>query len=319
MAWNREHAGVAAAPAVAINWSVTAMTEAAGRLAAPGAWDLPRAAAAVGETVWWVTLVDATLVRYHLRDYERALASKAVRRRKTEETLEGLRYVRNQLGRSVDPAEFVCPAAGGDSTAWAWRPLPEPGLGGLAPRARQWELSRYRAYQGRLAGRDIARTFARCTEFLAQAAGLVGGGAPPGPGTPGLRAGSRPSARSAAASALLIRYSDRRGILCQLLQTATARGCIIGAVSARSVPEPAAPVPGTRDGGPVVEVSLHVQGKYPLSGRATALSEVEDRGTPHHGGRDSTGGAPPGRRRHARLVPHRHVRGPAPARRGQRR
>jgi hypothetical protein len=215
MAWNREHAGVAAAPAVAIDWSVTAMTAAAGRLAAPGAWDLRRAAAAVGETVWWVTLVDATLVRYHPRDYERALASKAVRRRKTEETLEGLRYVRNQMGRSVDPAEFVCPA-GDDSTAWAWRPLPEPGLGALAPRARQWELSRYRAYQARLAGRDIARTFARCTEFLEQAAGLVGGGAPPGPGTPRLRGPA----------------------------------------------ETAAPVPSTRDGTHMAEVSLHVYGKY---------------------------------------------------------
>ncbi|HET6193673.1 MAG TPA: hypothetical protein VFE59_42475 [Trebonia sp.] len=45
----------------------------------------------MGETVWWVTLADATLVRYHPRDYERALASKAVRRRKTEETPECLR------------------------------------------------------------------------------------------------------------------------------------------------------------------------------------------------------------------------------------
>ena len=174
MAWNREHAGVAAAPAVAIDWSVIAMTEAAGRLAAAGAWDLHRVAAAVGETVWWVTLVDATLVRYHPRDYESALDSKAVRSRKIEGTLEGLRYVRNQLGKSVDPAEFVQPAVGEDGAGgWAWRPLPEPGVEGLAPRARQWELSRYHAYQGRLAERDIARTFARCTEFLAQAAGLV--------------------------------------------------------------------------------------------------------------------------------------------------
>jgi hypothetical protein len=172
MAWNREHAGVAAAPAVAIDWSVIAMTEAAGRLNVAGAWDLHRVAAAVGEAVWWVTLVDATLVRYHQRDYESALASKAVRRRKTEGTLEGLRYVRNQLGNSVDPAEFVYPAVGGD-VGWVWRPLPVPGLEALAPRARQWELSRYHAYQERLAGRDIARTFARCTEFLAQAAGLV--------------------------------------------------------------------------------------------------------------------------------------------------
>jgi hypothetical protein len=176
MAWNREHAGVAAAPAVAIDWSVIAMTESAGRLAVAGGWDLHRVAAAVGETVWWVTLVDATLVRYHPRDYERALADKDVRRRKTEVTLEGLRYVRNQLGKSVEPDEFVRPAVGDDgSGGWAWRQLPEPGLDALAARARQWEMSRYRAYQDRLAGRDIARTFARCTVFLAQAAGLVGG------------------------------------------------------------------------------------------------------------------------------------------------
>jgi hypothetical protein len=175
MAWNREHAGVAAAPAVAIDWSVTAMTESAARLAVAGAWDLHHVAAAVGETVWWVTLVDATLVRYHLRDYERALASKEVRRRKTQETLEGLRYVRNQLGKSVEPDEFVSPAVGDNgASGWVWRPLPEPRLEGVASRARQWELSRYRAYHERLAERDIARTFARCTEFLAQAAGLVG-------------------------------------------------------------------------------------------------------------------------------------------------
>jgi hypothetical protein len=193
MTWNREHAGVAAAPAVAIDWSVTAMTEAAGRLGAAGTWDLHRVAAAVGETVWWVTLVDATLVRYHPRVYESALVSRAVGRRKTEETLEGLRYVRNQLGRSVDPAEFVRRVTDSGVTdsgvtggaAWAWHPLPEPGLGQLAPRARRWELSRYRAYQARLAGRDIARTFARCAEFLAQAADLAtGSGAPSGSGRP---------------------------------------------------------------------------------------------------------------------------------------
>jgi hypothetical protein len=175
MTWNRAHAGVAAAPAVAIDWSVTAMTEAARRLANAGSWDLSRLAVAVGETVWWVTLVDATLVRYHLRDYEAALASKTVRRRKTEETLEGLRYVRNQLGKSVDPVEFIRPALCDEGTAWRWHPRPEPGLGALAPRARQWELSRYRAYQARLAGRDIGHTFNRCTEFLAQAAALAGG------------------------------------------------------------------------------------------------------------------------------------------------
>ena len=180
MTWNREHAGVPAAPAVAIDWSVTAMTEAAGRLATARSWDHPRTAAAVAEAVWWVTLVDATLVRYHPRGYEAALADKAVRQRRTEETLEGLRYVRNQLGKSADPAKLIRAgedegAEAGGTGAWVWSSLPEPELAGFAPRARRWELSRYQAYQARLAGHDIARTFTRCTKFLAYAAGLADG------------------------------------------------------------------------------------------------------------------------------------------------
>jgi len=185
MAWNRDCNGVAAAPAVAIGWSVTAMTEAAGRLALAGTWDLPRLAAAVSETVWWVTLVDATLVRYHPRDYETALASKTAGRQKTEETLEGLRYVRNQLGKSADPATLVRPASDDDATTWTWQLLPEPDLTGLGPRARHWEMSRYLAYQARLAGRDIPRTLTRCAEFLAYAADLAGAGSAPASGRPG--------------------------------------------------------------------------------------------------------------------------------------
>jgi hypothetical protein len=176
MAWNREHAGVAAAPLAAIDWSVTAMSETTARLALAGSWDLPRAAAAVGEAVWWVTLVDATLVRYHPRNYENALAGKPpARRRETEETLAGLRYVRNWLGRSAEPTELIRPAHGGDphdsgTAGWKWRSLPEPTLAAMPPRARTWEMTRYRAYQARLADRDVARIFARCAEFLEEAA-----------------------------------------------------------------------------------------------------------------------------------------------------
>lgn len=172
MAWNREHGGVAATPAVAIDWSVVAMTEAAGRFSRGGTWSPAHAAAAVGETVWWVTLVDATLVRYYPREYESALAGEPGRQRKIEETLTGLRYVRNQLGQSVEPADFICPD-GAAATGWSWRPLPEPGLAALEPRAREWELSRYRAYQARLAGRDIGRAFIRCAVFLGRAASMT--------------------------------------------------------------------------------------------------------------------------------------------------
>ena len=172
MAWNREHVGVAAAPAAAIEWSVAAMAEACGRLTAAESRDPGRTAAAVSETVWWVTLVDATLVRYHHRAYESALASMPARRRRIEETLEGLRYVRNQLSRVADPARFI-EAAEGDALGWTWRPLPEPSLEDFAPQSREWELSRYRAYQARLADRDLARTFARCARFLTYAATLA--------------------------------------------------------------------------------------------------------------------------------------------------
>ncbi len=179
MAWNRAHAGVAAAPAVAIDWSVSAMTEATSRLSAATGWDLPHLAVAVGETVWWVTLVDATLVRYHPEPYERALASDGVKRHKTEKSLAGLRYVRNQLGRGAEPATFIQPLASGDAGAgWTWRALPEPCLDGFTPTGQHWELNRYKAYQSRLAGHNIAGTFTRCAEFLADAAALALGDQP---------------------------------------------------------------------------------------------------------------------------------------------
>jgi len=178
MAWNDEHAGVAAAPAAAIDWSVAAMAEAATRLSSSRSrtWDLPHVATAMSDAVWWVTLVDATLVRYHPRNYEGALAGRSARRRQTEQTLEGLRYVRNQLGGSADPASLILPAPDGDQAGrWTWRPLPEPDLSDLGSRARKWELSRYRAYQERLAGYDITDTFTWCAEFLTLAASLAGG------------------------------------------------------------------------------------------------------------------------------------------------
>ena len=181
MTWNDEHAGVAAAPTAAIDWSVTAMTEAARRLSSPGPRDLPRLADAIADAVWWVTLVDATLVRYHPRNYETTLGGRSARRRETEQTLEGLRYVRNQLGKSVSPADLITPAAAeGTQAAWTWRSLPQPDVSGLGSRARRWELSRYHAYQARLAGRDVTAAFAWCAEFLALAARLAGGEDGPG-------------------------------------------------------------------------------------------------------------------------------------------
>lgn len=171
VAWNAEHDGPGTAPLVAIDWSVTAMTEAVERFEWAGKWSRTRAASAVSETVWGITLVDATLVRYHRRDYEATLAAQAPdRRRKIEETLAGLRFVRNRLGRSVDPEEFIHRPHEGSAVAWVWTPQREPSLKGLPARSGDWELSRYRSYQSRLAGRDIVSAFARSQEFLEEAA-----------------------------------------------------------------------------------------------------------------------------------------------------
>jgi putative Mg2+ transporter-C (MgtC) family protein len=76
------------------------------------------------------------------------------------------------------------------------------------------------------------------------------------------------------ASALLVRYPDGRGVLRRLLQTATSQGFTIGEVSARSLADPTAPDPG--EGRPMVEVSLHVNGRNPVSELAAAFSEIDD-------------------------------------------
>jgi len=93
-------------------------------------------------------------------------------RAEIELTLTGLRYVRNQMGVHLDPAEFVAvmPATRAGSALLAWRPLPPPEAAELSLRGQEWERGRYLAYQERLAGHGITRTFALATRFLRLAA-----------------------------------------------------------------------------------------------------------------------------------------------------
>jgi hypothetical protein len=175
-AWNREHIGDLKAGTSALQWSITAMNDATERLAQVTAWHPERAFAAIGEAVWWVTIVDATLVRHHLDAYDRVMAGQApAERQLTEETLAGLRFVRNQIGDEADLAEFVVPGdtdpdpGNGRITGWTWKPVPEPKLTALAPQGQAWEMTRYQAYQAHLAGHTIGETFTRAATFLKQA------------------------------------------------------------------------------------------------------------------------------------------------------
>jgi hypothetical protein len=143
------------------------------RLSRARAADRQHAFALISEAVWWVTIVDGTLVRYHHEVYDGAMARQPrAGRVLLEGSLAGLRFVRNRMGYDTDQADFIelrggeAAVKGARVTAWTWKSLPEPDLGTLPPRGQDWELTRYHAYQAHLAGRTIGETFRQATAFL---------------------------------------------------------------------------------------------------------------------------------------------------------
>lgn len=177
VAWNRGKLRDPKAGSSALRWSVTAMGETVDRLPRVRAWDLQRAFAVIGEMVWWVTIVDATLVRHYPEEYDSSLEDQEPAERELiERTLAGLRSVRNRSGHELDLSEFIEPAGIGPApgkgriTEWLWKTVPEPIMAAQPPRGREWELTRYEAYQSHLAGHTIGETFGRAAGFLRLAA-----------------------------------------------------------------------------------------------------------------------------------------------------
>jgi anti-anti-sigma factor len=167
-AWNRAHLGDPAADASALTWSIAAMRDATARLPSMKAWDKPQAFAAIREAVWWITMVDATLVRHHSRAYDTVTTARTpAERLLITETLAGLRFVRNWTSQVAELGEVVETGAGTRRvTGWRWKPVPEPELAWLPPRTQAWEQARWRAYQACLARRTIGQTFGRVVMFL---------------------------------------------------------------------------------------------------------------------------------------------------------
>jgi hypothetical protein len=175
--WNRDHMGDPAAGATALLWSITAMSDTAERLPTVRVWDRPRAFAAIGEAVWWVTIVDATLVRHHQEAYDRVRAGLTpARRLVVDDILAGLRFVRNRIGDEADLADFIKPGVPGPGagkarvTGWTWMQVPTPALRSLPPGARTWEMTRYRGYHAQLAGHTTGEIFGQSVGFLKMAA-----------------------------------------------------------------------------------------------------------------------------------------------------
>lgn len=203
--WNRERGGDPSTGASALSWTVTAMRSATEGLARAGPRDTVQALEAISEAVWWVTIVDATLVRHHLEASESVLeAQPPAERRLIDGTLGGLRFVRNQMGYHLDHADFIEPggsdagSADGPITAWSWKSVPEPALGCLAPRGQAWEMARYRAYEAHLAGHTVGEVFGRAAAFLKLASGRAARGQshPPASGADERCAAPRRAART---------------------------------------------------------------------------------------------------------------------------
>jgi hypothetical protein len=159
----------------ALAWSAEAMTETISRLNEARAGDRPAALSAISDAVWRVTIVDATFIRYRPEEYDRTLARcPSGQRRLIEDTLAGLRFVRNHLGNETGLAGLVgsAQADGSDRvTAWVWRSVRVAASAGCG--SREWEHARHRAYEQQLAGSTVGEVFARVADFLQQAAGAV--------------------------------------------------------------------------------------------------------------------------------------------------
>jgi hypothetical protein len=180
--WNRDHLTDAIAEERALEWSLAGMHEVIERLAVHQPADAAAAFDAIGEAVWWVTIIDARLIRQYMDVYDAILAAHPPAQHPLiEGTLAGLRFVRNQLREDWPQAAFIeAPGIAGDSVAmtaaWRWAHLPEPGLEALPSHVQPWEITRYQAYEEWLAGKAVGRVFQRAADFLNLAGGRATAG-----------------------------------------------------------------------------------------------------------------------------------------------
>jgi hypothetical protein len=139
------------------------MNEAADRVSRV-TWKDPRAAfAAVGETLWWIVVVDTSLA-------ESAEGRAYVVQRTRDPAgrlLIGLRHARNRFAHDFNVLEYVDPHAVLESdprgfvTIWRWR--------SLSPTRAKGKRG-HEEYERRLAGRDVNASLVEALTFLRAAA-----------------------------------------------------------------------------------------------------------------------------------------------------
>jgi hypothetical protein len=183
VAWNEDNA-TAPTGGKTLEWAVVAQQAAIDRLLAATAREPQHAFTVISEAVWWTTIVDANLVRYHPDAYRKLLTSHtAAEQQAIELTLGGLRFVRNQMGYGLGHDDLIShpdqPPSSPEAiiATWTWRPVRDAALADLPESTRDWEKSRHHAYQAQLAHRPIGTAFTQATPFLhgVCAAGLLAG------------------------------------------------------------------------------------------------------------------------------------------------
>ena len=150
----------------ALFWSINAMDRA--RMRIHSARFNQEAYAAIGEAVWWVTVVDKTLEK--TAAYKRVIGNSQYIR----DTLRGLRSVRNRIGHEVAITDFVnfkyFPMPdGGRGKFWVttWKPIAPP------IRNVAHALDNHHAYVAVLQGEDVYETFSVATRYLQGIADLI--------------------------------------------------------------------------------------------------------------------------------------------------
>ena len=180
VAWNHDHLTDAVAEERALEWSLAGMHDAIERLAVHQPSDAAAAFEAIGEAVWWVTIIDARLIRQYMDIYDAVLAAHPTAQHPMiEGTLTGLRFVRNQMGEDLTRTSLIQPpATAGEiepvTASWRWARPPDSDLTGLPADIQPWEMTRYRAYGQWLAGTTVGLVFQRAASFLDLAASQAG-------------------------------------------------------------------------------------------------------------------------------------------------
>ena len=159
----------------ALGWAMTAMRETTERILRGTGWRQRDAFAVITEAVWWTTMVDATLMRYYPGPYSQLLQARPESERlMIEDTFGGLRFVRNQMGYTIDSDQFIdgCPRTdrglAPQVAAWRWKKVALAERWLASAQQQDWELARYSSYTAQLSGQPIGATFAAASCFAEQ-------------------------------------------------------------------------------------------------------------------------------------------------------